>query len=119
MPAAFTMLLSRSRKTARELLGESFSGVVGSDRWGAYNWISTLHCQLCWAHLIRDFRRIAERDDEDSRRVGERLLDAGQKGLRLHDRDLYACQERGVASILAAGNVLLHLTTDSPLTERP
>jgi len=73
--AAFTMSLSRGRKTARELLGESFSGIVGSDRWGAYNWIDTLHRQLCWAHLIRDFRRIAERDDEDSRRIGERLLE--------------------------------------------
>ncbi len=55
---AFTMSLSRGRKTARTLLDEAFSGIVGSDRRGACNWIDTLHRPLCQAHLIRDFRRI-------------------------------------------------------------
>ncbi len=58
--ASFLIRSSRAGKIAKELVGECFGGVVCSDRWSAYNWIDVLHRQICWAHLKRDFRKIAE-----------------------------------------------------------
>lgn len=42
-------------------MGENFSGVLTSDRHGAYNWIDLERRQLCWAHLRREFIKISER----------------------------------------------------------
>jgi hypothetical protein len=47
----FLIRLSRGSQVAKEMLGETFQGIVVSDRWSAYNWLSTLLRQLCWAHL--------------------------------------------------------------------
>jgi transposase len=69
----FLIRLSRGGQVAREMLGETFQGIVGSDRWSAYNWLSTLLRQLCWAHLIRNFQAFVERGGE-SQRIGEALL---------------------------------------------
>jgi transposase len=44
-----------------------------SDRWSAYNWLSTLLRQLCWAHLLRDFQAFVERGGT-SQSIGEALL---------------------------------------------
>jgi len=54
--AVFLIRRSRGTDVAKELLGHLFSGVLNSDRWGAYNWVNTLRRQLCWAHLIRHFK---------------------------------------------------------------
>lgn len=56
----FVIRASRGSKVAKELLGETFRGHLVTDRWSAYNWIATAQRQLCWAHLIRDFLKIAE-----------------------------------------------------------
>jgi transposase len=69
----FLVRLSRGAQVAKEMLGETFSGIVVSDRWSAYNWLSTLLRQLCWAHLIRDFQAFVERGGE-SQCIGEALL---------------------------------------------
>jgi transposase len=53
--AVFLLLTTRSAQGAKQLLGAAFAGVVGSDRWSAYNWLDPAHRQLCWAHLKRDF----------------------------------------------------------------
>jgi transposase len=70
---AFLIRQSRGGKVAREMLGETFQGIVGSDRWSAYNWLRTLLRQLCWAHLLRDFQAFVERGGE-SQRIGEAIL---------------------------------------------
>lgn len=57
----FEVVLSRSQQTAKDLIGESYSGIVTSDRYSAYNWIALGHRQLCWAHLKRDLTAMAER----------------------------------------------------------
>ena len=57
----FLQGLSRSAAAALELLGHGFGGIVVSDRFSAYNHLPTQQRQLCWAHLIRDLRAIAER----------------------------------------------------------
>jgi transposase len=59
--SVFTILLSRSQAAAQALIGEAFEGIVVSDRYGAYTWIDLSQRQVCWAHLKRDFTRIAER----------------------------------------------------------
>lgn len=69
----FLVRNSRGAKVAKEMLGETFAGIVNSDRWSAYNWLDVLARQLCWAHLIRDFQTFVERG-ADSQRIGEALL---------------------------------------------
>ena len=64
---------SRGGKVVRELLGETFSGVLNSDRWSAYNWVPVSLRQLCWSHLLRDFQAFVERDG-DPQRLGEAIL---------------------------------------------
>jgi transposase len=69
----FLIRRSRGSKVAKEMLGEAFQGILTSDRWSAYNWLSTLLRQLCWAHLLRNFQAFVERGGE-SQRIGEALL---------------------------------------------
>ena len=69
----FLIRLSRGSQVAKEMLGETFQGIVVSDRWSAYNWLSTLLRQLCWAHLLRDFQAFVERGGT-SQSIGEALL---------------------------------------------
>ena len=57
----FVIRFSRGGKVARELLGETFQGIVNCDRWSAYNWLHPSRRQLCWAHLLRDFLAFGER----------------------------------------------------------
>lgn len=71
--SVFAVLLSRSQAAAKSLIGETFTGIVVSDRYGGYGWIPLSQRQLCWAHLQRDFTRIAERSGV-SRDIGEGLL---------------------------------------------
>jgi transposase len=49
----FKVHAHRSRTAMKELMG-GFSGVLTSDRYGAYNSFQGKR-QLCWAHLLRDF----------------------------------------------------------------
>ena len=43
------------------LLGSEFAGVVGSDRWSAYNRFPAEQRAICWAHLKRDFQALVDR----------------------------------------------------------
>jgi len=69
----FEVVLSRSQATAKELIGESYSGIVTSDRYSGYGWIALSQWQVCWAHLKRDFTAMAERTGA-SQATGEALL---------------------------------------------
>jgi transposase len=69
----FRVLASRSAASAKGVLGEDFPGVVGTDRYAAYNWVDPRRRQLCWAHLKRDFIAFVERGGE-SARIGTALL---------------------------------------------
>ena len=63
----FRIAPSRSSQIARELLGEHYGGVAGTDRCSSYTWLERR--QLCWSHLVRDFQKILERGG-DSYPVG-------------------------------------------------
>jgi len=71
--AAFVVHARRSLAGLQALLGEVITGLVVSDRWTVYEVLPEGRRQLCWAHLIRDFRALAERPGI-SRRIGENLL---------------------------------------------
>ena len=70
----FAMSLSRSGVVCQQLLGDAFAGIVGSDRFSAYNGLNLKNRQLCWAHLKRDLTQIAERSGIAGK-LGEALLE--------------------------------------------
>ena len=74
----FLIRKSRSGVVAKELLGEELGGTLISDRWSGYNWVGIDQRQLCWAHLIRDFRKIAE-SGKETEIIGECLEDAAHE----------------------------------------
>lgn len=78
----FTICLSRSQAAAQSLIGEAYSGIVVSDRYSSYRWIALDQRQVCWAHLKRDFTRIAERSGV-SQSIGEGLLAQEKRLFRL------------------------------------
>jgi transposase len=71
---AFFIRRHRSGQVAKEMLGEDFQGIVGSDRWSAYNWLPNCSRQLCWSHLLRDLQAFVERGGE-SQLIGEDTLE--------------------------------------------
>jgi transposase len=45
----------RGKQHLHGLIGDGFTGVVGSDRFSAYNSLEPERRQVCWSHLRRDF----------------------------------------------------------------
>ena len=70
--ALFLIRARRSAKVAKELLGAAFAGILVSDRWSAYSWVDPARRQLCWAHLLRQFRGFQAHGPE-ARALGEAL----------------------------------------------
>ena len=68
----FQVHLSRGQAAAKALLGEC-AGVLVTDRWSSYGWWPLAQRQVCWAHLIGEFQKIAERGGA-SQPIGEGLL---------------------------------------------
>lgn len=68
----FLVRLSRGSQVARELLGETFNGILVTDRWSAYNWYPVRWRQFCWAHLLRDIEAMIGRGGR-SQAIGEAL----------------------------------------------
>ena len=63
----------RSGDVVDKLLGEEFSGVVGSDRYSAYKRVAVEQRALCYAHLKRNFQALVDR--------GGQAAPVGQWGL--------------------------------------
>jgi len=58
--AIFRICEDRHRDRLLELLGKDFKGIVGSDRWWAYDLFDPESRQVCWEHLKRDFFKHSE-----------------------------------------------------------
>jgi transposase len=58
--AIFRIAEDRHRDRLEELIGEDFDGICCSDRWWAYDHLDPECRQVCWQHLVRDFRRHSE-----------------------------------------------------------
>jgi transposase len=72
--AAFHIAADRHERELPELIGAGFAGIVSSDRWWAYDSLDPARRQVCWAHLLRDFRRHSE-GLADQQRFGEAGLE--------------------------------------------
>lgn len=83
--AIYAVLPSRARYVIHDLIGEKPAAVVVSDRYAGYAFVDAQQRQVCWAHLLRDFRRIAERAGEPGR-IGRRLLGLGYVMFRWRER---------------------------------
>jgi transposase len=77
----FVVRRSRSRKVAQELLGDA-PGIVGSDRYAAYDYLPLSQRQLCWAHLIREWQRFVDRGGPDAS-VGTGMQGVTEKLFRI------------------------------------
>jgi transposase len=82
--AAFHIAADRHERELPELIGESFAGIVSSDRWWAYDSLDPARRQVCWAHLLRDFRRHSE-GMADQGRFGEEGLEICRELFRAWD----------------------------------
>jgi transposase len=81
----FQLHHTRGNEGVKHLLGADYAGIVGSDRWSAYNWLDGQQRQLCWSHLRRDFQALVDRGGE-SACIGRPLLRQGEKMFSLwHD----------------------------------
>ena len=83
--AALHIAADRHARELPELIGERFAGIVSSDRWWAYDRLDPARRQVCWAHLLRDFRRHSEGLAHQQR--------FGQAGLEIC-RGLFAAWDR-------------------------
>lgn len=73
----FMLAGGRNRVALNTLLGE-FAGVVGSDRFTAYDALPLARRQLCWAHLKRNITWFAERDGAVKQWADKLLLQVAQ-----------------------------------------
>lgn len=69
----FMISKHRDKKSLEELLGKDYGGIIGSDRYSAYNLYHPEKRALCWAHLKRDFKRLEELGG-NCKKIGKRLL---------------------------------------------
>lgn len=74
----FQIAKSRGEDVAKQMLGEGFGGILGTDRWGGYNWVKTHRRQLCWSHLLRDFQGFVDRGGRGAE-IGKRLLEEAKR----------------------------------------
>lgn len=60
--ATLFMIADRSAASLKALLGESFQGIITSDRFKSYLALAVERRQACWAHLKRNWQAFSERD---------------------------------------------------------
>lgn len=87
----FKIAPSRGSGVLLEVLGREFDGVLGCDYFSAYRKFMgecNVLVQFCLAHLIRDFKFLAEHPERRNRVYGRRLLEAARElfGI-IHRRD--------------------------------
>ena len=93
--SVFKISPSRGSDVLLEVLGREFDGLLGCDYFSAYRKYMKLNdkvsLQFCLAHLIRDYKFLAEHPDPRNREYGKRLLTHFKKlfGI-IHRRDEYA-----------------------------
>ena len=71
--ALFVVHAGRGAAGLTALLGETFAGILCTDRWAVYKRVAAERRQLCWAHLKRDFQAMVDRGGAGAA-VGSELL---------------------------------------------
>lgn len=90
--AIYTIMPSRARYVAQALIGHQPGGWLVSDRYAVYDWVDVQRRQVCWSHLLRDFRRISERAGLAAS-LGRRLLGLGYLMFRWRERGQHTERE--------------------------
>lgn len=83
---------SRGSKVLREVLGDTFGGVIGCDYFSAYHKYMAdagVVVQFCMAHLIREIRFLAEHANKSLARWGKNLL----RWIRKLFKTLHRCDQ--------------------------
>jgi transposase len=80
----FRLFGGRGQEWALKLLGR-FKGILTSDRWCGYNLYPQEKRQICWAHLMRDFKAMVE-SGNDGESIGLSLRKATKEMFRLWHR---------------------------------
>ena len=103
----FHIAHSRSSAVLEKILDKDYSGIISSDFHSVYKKfkrISKARLQLCWAHLIREVKFIAEKSNKEVSSWGKSLLDQIRKMFRSYhryndmsvrnwQRKMYSCKE--------------------------
>lgn len=74
--AVFAIYPSRARYVILDFIGERCMTVVMTDRYASYAFIDAERRQVCWAHVLRDFNHIGQRQGLAGK-IGRRLLGLG------------------------------------------
>lgn len=72
--ALFHFSDTRGARALKAILDEGYPGVIGTDRYGAYNALKAATRQFCWAHLRREFIALSESQQPDASALGRWLL---------------------------------------------
>ena len=83
--AYFQTHYSRGKKAAENLLGEAFSKLLVVDRLGSYNIVPGARRQFCLPHVIRNFKKMAQRKGIDGR-IGQQIVKLLQLLTRIDHR---------------------------------
>jgi len=72
--AVFHLDPCRNRDAMHELLGQKVKGTICTDRFGVYEKVPIERRGLCWSHLKRDFKELAEQKGP-ARKIGDAGLE--------------------------------------------
>jgi len=77
--AVFHLDPCRNRDAMHQLLGQKIKGTICTDRFGVYQKVPIKRRGLCWSHLKRDFKELAEAKGSPSPQKGpaKKIGDAG------------------------------------------
>lgn len=82
---------SRGSQVLREFLGETFAGTLVSDFFGAYGKITADRRQVCLVHLLREIKRVSEKNTSEEwtkfAKTLKRILQDAIKLAKRTDRD--------------------------------
>jgi transposase len=113
----FRISPSRGSDVLVEVLGKEFNGILGCDYFSAYRKYMkdfNVALQFCLAHLIRDYKFLAEHPDPRNREYGRRLLEHFRKlfGI-IHRREEYQSEETFRRALERARNDLVWEATSA------
>jgi transposase len=81
------ILYSRSTHSAKTVLDSDYCGIVVSDQYSGYNWLSQDKHQLCWSHVIRNLQQIADYSGKGhTAKIGQRLVLLSESVFRTRHR---------------------------------
>lgn len=82
----FMTAFGRGQDVAKRLLGVKPEGIVTTDQYAGYRFISPSQRQLCWAHVARNVTAIAESSERVNHPIGARLILLADTVFRIRHR---------------------------------